>query len=381
MLALRDFWRRHRRKGLVTLGICGSGYLLYKFYVAHRRRLVELDILLEGEKQTDEIIKNQQQAHFENIQRIADSTTLPYAMHYLQSRISDELDPSYLTERLMQAKGESNALTSLEKLELWDRLKILSFTRLVSSIWAMTSLCLYIRVQVNILGRHLYIDIARDLGSSHLLDEGDPFDRHSQKEFLSTADFLANHGIFALIPCMQTAVTEVLKGKHLRDPFNTSILRESLVQILDTFMNIEGPNHWISYVLPENAISYKHLTATSSNFEDAAAPSPDISKLDQLMEETRNVLSSTGFRNIMEISLKSVVDMLTEEFTVQSRGLSSGVPLAKLLPLVSQMGPSLLEDPSGNQFVKMIGALHEVELFYTLLYANMTPDMQSCYRN
>lgn len=38
------------------------------------------------------------------------------------------------------------------------------FTRMVLSIWAMTAISLYIRIQVNILGRHLYIDTARDLG-------------------------------------------------------------------------------------------------------------------------------------------------------------------------------------------------------------------------
>ena len=38
---------------------------------------------------------------------------------------------------------------------------------MVLSLWAMTMLSLYIRVQVNILGRHLYIDTARG-GSSHL---------------------------------------------------------------------------------------------------------------------------------------------------------------------------------------------------------------------
>lgn len=42
------------------------------------------------------------------------------------------------------------------------------FTRMVSSLWSMTILNLYIRVQVNILGRHLYINTARDLGSSQL---------------------------------------------------------------------------------------------------------------------------------------------------------------------------------------------------------------------
>lgn len=43
------------------------------------------------------------------------------------------------------------------------------FTRMVVSLWAIAMLNLYIRVQVNILGRHLYIDTARGLESSHLL--------------------------------------------------------------------------------------------------------------------------------------------------------------------------------------------------------------------
>lgn len=66
------------------------------------------------------------QAHFESIQRIADTTTLPHSMLYLSGRIAEELDLSHLTERLMKGKGQPNTLTPSEKLELWDRLKILS---------------------------------------------------------------------------------------------------------------------------------------------------------------------------------------------------------------------------------------------------------------
>ncbi|KAF9595952.1 hypothetical protein IFM89_006698 [Coptis chinensis] len=106
------------------------------------------------------------QAHFESIQRIVDLTTLPYAMYYLWNRVSDELDHSQLTDRL---KLEKDTLTSLEKIEIWENLKILNFTRLAVSLWAMTVLTLYIRVQVNILGRHLYIDTARGMGASYLL--------------------------------------------------------------------------------------------------------------------------------------------------------------------------------------------------------------------
>lgn len=78
------------------------------------------------------------QAHFENIQRIADTTTLPHAMHYLSSRIEEELELSHLTDRLMQGKGQPNALTAAEKLELWDKLKTMS----KSFAFSLISFCL-----------------------------------------------------------------------------------------------------------------------------------------------------------------------------------------------------------------------------------------------
>ncbi|XP_028063534.1 peroxisome biogenesis protein 3-2-like, partial [Camellia sinensis] len=165
----REIWKRHKKKVYFTIGVLGSGYLLYKLYDAHKRRLSDLERELAQERENDELIKAHMQAHFGNIQRIADTATLPHSMLYLSSRVAEELDLLHLTEQLIRGKGQSNSLSSSEKLELWEKLKILSFTRMVLSLWAMTMLSLYIRVQVNILGRHLYIDTARDLGSSHLL--------------------------------------------------------------------------------------------------------------------------------------------------------------------------------------------------------------------
>lgn len=66
------------------------------------------------------------QLHFENIQRIADTTTLPHAMPHLSCRIAEDLNLSHLMERLVKEKDQPNSLSSLEKLELWDSLKILS---------------------------------------------------------------------------------------------------------------------------------------------------------------------------------------------------------------------------------------------------------------
>ncbi|XP_021292217.1 peroxisome biogenesis protein 3-2-like [Herrania umbratica] len=370
MLSLRDLWRRHKRKVLVTAGVLGSGYFLYKLYDAHRHRLADLERQLASERENDEFIKAQMQVHFENIQRIADTTTLPHAMHYLSYRIAEDLDLSHLTNRLMRGKGQPNTLSSSEKLELWDRLKILSFTRMVVSIWAVTLLSLYIRVQVNILGRHLYIATARGLGSSNLLEDAELIDRDDQQKFLANADFLANHGLSTLISNMQTAATEVLKAKQLRDFFDTTVLHQIIMQILDMFMSMGSPHHWVDCLMPEDPRLCKFATVSSS---DKTNP-PDFTQFDQLMVETREVLSSAEFTSVVEISLKAVVNALVEDKGFQSGGgsLTLGMPLARLLPRISQICPSLLHEPSKNQFIQIIQSVPEVGLFFTLLYANMS---------
>ncbi|KAJ0962757.1 hypothetical protein J5N97_027879 [Dioscorea zingiberensis] len=370
MFDLRGVWRRHRRKVFVTLGVIGGGYALYKLYDAHRTRALDL----VGERRVDEIIKTQLQTHFEGIQRISDTTTLPYALHYLRSRMSEELDLSLITDRLMHGKEQPSSLTAKEKLELWERLKILSFTKTASSLWAMTMLCLYVRVQVNILGRHLYVETARGLGSSLSLDNEDSLSSHGQQEFLATADFLSTYGISSLILNMQKAVLEVLKEKQLKDLFNVAQLRETIIRILESFMSFEESNYWLGCLLPEDATTYRQLMVMSSNGSDNSSFLMDISKLEQLMAETRTVLSSPDFRNIAELSLRKMVDMLLEEIASSfSSTSSSDVPLARLLPRVAQLSSPMLVDPTNNKFIHTIQSMPEVEIFYTLLYSNMPP--------
>ncbi|ESW32499.1 hypothetical protein PHAVU_002G327400 [Phaseolus vulgaris] len=369
MLSVRDFWRRHRRKVFFSVGVFGSGYLLYKLYGAHRHGIQELERELAAQRETEELMKAQMQAHFENIQRISD-VTLPHAMHDLSCRITEELDLSHLLERLIQGKGQPNSLTQSEKLDLWSRLKILSFTRMALSVWATTMLSLYTKVQVNILGRHLYIDTARSLGISDSLESVDVVDREDHKKFLDSVDFLSQHGMPALISDMEAATKEVLKGKQLSTFFSSTTLHETFMQILNNFMSMGSPNYWIKYMIPE------HVKPYSSNSSSDDRMLSDVTEYEQLMMEAQAVLSSAEFGSIVEVSLQAVVDKLVELMGVKFSGgsITAGLPLARVLPQVAQMCPLLLEEPSKNQFIQIIKNIQEVELFFTLLYANMPSD-------
>ncbi|CAA2993717.1 peroxisome biogenesis 3-2-like [Olea europaea subsp. europaea] len=309
------------------------------------------------------------QSHFESIQRIADSTTFPHVMEYLESQVAENLDLAHFTERLIQGKGQPNTLTTAEKLELWDRLKILSFTRMVLSLWTMSMLSLYVRVQVNILGRHLYIGTARDLGSSPQLDEADLIDRNDEQQFLAYADYLSNFGLPTLISDTEAATSQVLKGKLLKDFFTATILDETIVQILDTFMSMGSPHHWVGYLMPEDSGVYNLVSqSSSSGYSDL----PHATKLEQLMGETRAVLLSVEFGNIIEMSLKTLVNELMKDISSQcgESTLLSGMPLAKLLPRIAQIGQQLLKEPYRSRYVQNICSIPEVEQFFTLLYSS-----------
>ncbi|XP_024006039.1 peroxisome biogenesis protein 3-2 [Eutrema salsugineum] len=360
---VRGFWRKHRRKVFVTAGCLGSGYLLYKLYNSHTRRLADLERELANERENDELIKTQMKAHFENIQMIVDSTTLPHAMQYLSIRIDEEIGVSDVMETLNSGRG---MLTPSEKLQLWDELKILSFTRMVLSLWSVTMLSLYIRVQVNILGRHLYVDTARALGSSHLLEELDFIDRNDEQKFLSSADILVTSAMPGLISDMQNAVREVVKGKQLKDVITTRVLEETVIRIMDVFMSTGSPHHWVDYLMMPQDTNLSRNTSGSSD--------ETVTKFHQLMVETREVLTSTEFTDIVEISLKCFTDALVEEMetqTLSGAGLATGMPLAKVLPQIEKTIHVITAEPSKNRFLQLIRDLSEVQLFFTLLYANM----------
>ncbi|KAL7114677.1 hypothetical protein ACP275_04G136800 [Erythranthe tilingii] len=350
-----EFWRRHKRKVYVTLGVCGSGYLLFKSYDAWRRRIGDLEKQLADDKEEGELLKAQVRTHFENIQRTLDSIILPKVMDTLDKRLASNLDLTLLLERLMQGKGQPSTLAANEKHELWDRLKCLSFTKLVSSLWSVTMLSLYLRVQVNILGRHLFITTARGLGISQLLDEAELIDKNDEEQFMDSAYYLSNYGLPALLANAEAATSEVLKGKQLKDYFNVSTLHDAIIHILDTLMIMRSPHYWVGYLMPED---YSDLSRAT--------------KFDLLMGETRAVLLSAEFANIVDISLGAVVKGVLEDVSIScgENNLMSGIPLARVIPRIAHISDSLIEEDNRSRYIQITRSIPEVELFFTLLYSS-----------
>lgn len=370
MNSIRFFVNRHRRKVLFTLGIVGGGYALYRVYCAQKERMLVLEEEEEAERRADELVEIRLREHFESLQRMSDSSSLAAALDNLKDHLFEALDYTELTERLNKGKGH---LIPQEKLQLWERLKILSFTRTVCALWAVTVLNLYTRTQLNILGRHFFINQARGFENLESMDQSIAL---CQQKFLGSADFLPQYGVTGLIVRMEKIVENILESKHLREPLTVGELYDIFRRILNNFPS--SSLQWINYVIPENGLLYQELSSGTSTFGVSQLPRAVLSpfeteraKLEQLMAETRDVLSSNDFALILEQSLKTVLDSMMEEFNTMFEGVTSGsIPLAKLLPPVSHASTVLLEHPTKNRFINIIGNLPQVQSFYALVYAN-----------
>ncbi|KAJ3683424.1 hypothetical protein LUZ60_013651 [Juncus effusus] len=388
MQAWGGIWKNHKRKVMVSFGALGGGYFIYKIYEGYRYKITngvsrrdfskaeaEDFVHFDGEKAVEEVIKLQLKNHFESTQRISDAITLPGAMHFLRERVGEKLDLSYYMEKLMQTKAERGRdLSKKDRLLLWDSVKVLSFTRATTALWTMTLLTLYAGVQVSILGRHLYQEMMDRSNGSHSLNEADTIGKTEREQYLNTADYLSRYGITSLIMNMRTAASQVLKQTQINKQFSMEMLQDTMNQILDEFMGVRdepGLCDWIDYLLPENATQYRELIAMSANgFDDSPAVSMDVAKLEQLISETREALSSEDFKSAVESSLRKGVEMLIEEIR-SAEEVADVMPLAKHLPRVAQLSVPLLEDPSSNKFIHALRNEPQVLLFNTFLYANI----------
>jgi hypothetical protein len=129
---LNGTWvKKYRRSLLVAAGLVGAGVVMYygvRSLSLTAQARVEKDaarsLLLQ--KEAEDRAEAQFQSHFESIQRISDSTTLPSVLPHLKARLFALVDLSGLTEKLILGKEDPQALSSRDKMQLWQELKTLS---------------------------------------------------------------------------------------------------------------------------------------------------------------------------------------------------------------------------------------------------------------
>uniref|UniRef100_A0A182JW62 Peroxisomal biogenesis factor 3 n=1 Tax=Anopheles christyi TaxID=43041 RepID=A0A182JW62_9DIPT len=283
---IKDFLYRHRRKFITTSVVIGGSVFLLKWLQYKLRELQERQAKEIGEK-----LKRMQ--HYECTDRTCNQTILGLA-------------PA-LSEKVFQSLSTDDILTKLRtnpnnKLELWEELRIVAFTRVITLVYGASMLAVTLRVQINILGGYLYKATVED-GQKQTIS------LEVQTAYLSLIQHFMRDGIDRLIEIVRKNVTIVMQRYSLKQQL-TLADTETLLWSIEMALNNEKGNPIdgiATYTLPNPDATLNGADGAFSN----------------MFQETLDVLESVestevGLANV-SIGLSKVMDKLADYY------MSSGV--------------------------------------------------------
>lgn len=290
------------------------------------------------EKEANEYIAQaRRQFHFESNQRTCNMTVLSM-LPPLREAIILQLNSETLTS-LLKTKPSN-------KLEIWEDLKIISFTRTIVAVYSTCMLVVLLRVQLNIIGGYLYLDNSISRNTTSPLAPPDV-----QQQYLSSIQHLLGDGLIELMTVVKRAVHNALGGVSLKQSMSLLELEQQLSWIrAEVESGSERPLSWYMLADGENALA-----------DQACGLSPDDVMTIRLLNETRDMLDSPDFTTVLNTCMNRgfsrLLDNLAEFFrpppgdsapSSASDSLSAvSLPLAKIIPIMNgQINSICSETPS-----------------------------------
>uniref|UniRef100_A0A8C2J5G4 Peroxisomal biogenesis factor 3 n=1 Tax=Cyprinus carpio TaxID=7962 RepID=A0A8C2J5G4_CYPCA len=266
---------------------------------------------------------------------------------YAQRKIQ-EMQEREATEYIAQARRqfhfESNLVDHVflhrpaNKLEIWEDLKIISFTRSIVAVYSTCMLVVLLRVQLNIIGGYLYLDNSVTKNGMTPLAPPDV-----QQQYLSSIQHLLGEGLIELITVVKKAVQEVLGPVSLKQSLSLQELEQQLTQVRQLVEEgCASSKHkslsW--YMMPdeENTLASQACGLTEN----------DVTTI-KLLNETRDILESPDFITVLCTCLSRgfirFLDNMSEFFrppqgdsnpsSTPDRLSHVSLPLAKIIPIIN----------------------------------------------
>ncbi|XP_035986397.1 peroxisomal biogenesis factor 3 [Fundulus heteroclitus] len=345
-----NFIKRHKKKIIFTGALVGGVYFLGKYAQKKIREIQEKEA-------TEYIAQARRQFHFESNQRTCNMTVLSM-LPPLREAIITQLNSESLTT-LLKTKPAN-------KLEIWEDLKIISFTRTIVAVYSTCMLVVLLRVQLNIIGGYLYLDNSLAKSVTAPLTPPDV-----QQQYLSSIQHLLGDGLTALITRVKAAVRSSLGGLSLKQSLSLLELEQQLSWIRAE-VEVDSGRPLSSYMLADadNALADQACGLTEN----------DVVTI-RLLNETRDMLDSPDFSKVLSTCLNRgfsrLLDNLAEFFRLPvgdsapnsaPDSLSAvSLPLAKIIPIVNGQINSVCSD-TPSHFVQDLLLNDQVKEFAANVY-------------
>lgn len=315
----------------------------------------------QRQQEMEYVEQARKQHHFESNLRTC-TITFYSLVPSLRDALMEKLNCEAITAKLRERPAN--------KLELWEQLKVLSFSRTVASIYSSCMLFVFLRVQLNIVGGYMYLDSLVGTGENsngkkvHIA-EG------LQKRYLALVSYLLGDGLDFLVEEIRRAVEDILGEMSLKEKFSHVELTRLVNHIRQS---VEFSNHSIPIKRksPDTANHSSKNGCHSTPLQKFMLPS-DIESLcgeeaddnfKNLVGETLDILDSDDCQNVLKMCLDAgfahVMHSMIPFFQVEELDLgavggiqrepSLDLPLAKIIPIINGQVNHILSDSENNYF-------------------------------
>ncbi|XP_075718763.1 peroxisomal biogenesis factor 3 isoform X3 [Rhinoderma darwinii] len=369
MLSVWNFLKHHKRK-IIFFGAFTGGVYIFGKYAQKKIREIQ-------EREAAEYIAQARRLyHFESNQRTCNMTVLSM------------LPP--LREALMQQLN-SESLTSLlknrpsNKIEIWEDLKIISFTRSIVAVYSTCMLVVLLRVQLNIIGGYIYLDNS----SVRKNNNGLQASPEVQQQYLSSIQHLLGDGLTELTTLVKQAVQRVLGSLSLKQSLSLIELEQHikeirrLVEDCSKTSDLEGSSNkslLCRFMMPDEE---NPLTSQAYGLTEK-----DVTTI-SLLNETRDLLESQDTSTVLNSCLNRgfgrLLDSIAEFFRPSAQkfnqnsllnSLSSiSFPLAKIIPIVNGQIHSICSEMPSH-FVQDLLLMEQVKDFAANVYEAFSTPQQ-----
>uniref|UniRef100_W8CAC8 Peroxisomal biogenesis factor 3 n=1 Tax=Ceratitis capitata TaxID=7213 RepID=W8CAC8_CERCA len=338
---LRDFVVRHRRKFIVTGVLVGGSYIAIKYA---QRKLIEF----QTRQARDFLEKSRRMQHFETTESTCNKVILGMGTE-LYAAILRECNADALLEQLRQ--NPSN------KVELWEEMKIVAFTRLTTFVYASTMLVIALRAQINLLGGYLYQDVT--------LEKKEISEDLKQRYLSLIGNFIHEGGLSELIQLIRSKVIAMMKTVPLTKPFNLADIEQLFwsLQISISSEKDDPIKNMVRFLLPMEVPEYNRLldimfsdtldvldnveaiTVCANNVSrgfslavDAIAEGIFQSQHETNAEINKKGMNKSGDGDASAAAVNSMLKLNKVE-----------IPLAKLIPIISGLTSKGFDEKSRPQ--------------------------------
>jgi len=363
MSSVVNWVRRHRRKFLFGGAIVGGIYVVGKVAEWHLARTQEMEA-----KQVVEKVRKQ--SHFAATENTC-IHTLDALFPTLKRVVETHLDSEKVTAVL------KNKPPPVEKLQLWEELKVISFSRCFVLVIGGVYLSVMIRVQLNILAGYLYVqEIAGQPQSLNNNRELKPkICVAIQEKYLNICTQFVSEGVEKLCAGVSECVKRLTNHLNLKDIMKLEDIDFTFNQIFEDLLDISEEDNIFT-----NPGTYFLSEVNDDFFKDINDPDQDLLK--QMFADTLDIVENEDTRSlskqVCKQGLSHILDSVAEHYAsvdstnpecsdemsqspVMNKTMlhETGLPLAKLIPVLSGLvsNPDLwLLHLQDNPGIKLLGA-------------------------